>query len=597
MSLVNRTTQLRLRRVLRRRQKQVEAAAIAAEKSVDTNLIGRFDRFWHVKRFAFGWLCLVLLVTFCTVMQTLGLSSYYQKVAPAPGGIYNEGIVGTYSNANPLFATGSVDIAVSKLLFSGLLKYNDNNQLTGDLASSYSVDPTGKHYVVKLKPNLTWQDGQPLTAKDVVFTYSLIQNPDVGSPLLPSWQNITISAPNDLTVDFDLASSFAPFPYNLMTGILPQHILGKVPAAQLRSEAFNTTQPVGSGPFAWQAFENSDTTDPDKLVTLIALKPFDHYVGGKPKLDGFVVHAFGSQQQMIAAFQKRDINAMTGLDSVPPEVAKAKDVNTYSFNSTAAEMAFFKTSSGVLADTQVRQALVQGADTATILKDLGYPAKPVNEPLLIGQLAYDPHYKQAAYDPAAANAVLDKAGWVRNAQGVRVKGNQRLAFHLYAEDTPENSRTAKLLARDWSALGADVTPVLQNLTDFQATLDYHNYDALLYGISVGVDPDVYAYWDSTQADIRSTSRLNFSEYKSTTADTSLEAGRTRLDPALRTIKYKPFLQAWQADAPALGLYQPRFLYITRGNVYGLTDHTLNTDVDRYNSVANWEIHTAKVTNK
>lgn len=597
MSLVNRTTQLRLRRVLRRRQKQVEAAAIAAEKSLDTNLIGRFDRFLRVKRFAFGWLCLVILITFCTIMQTLGLSTYYQKVAPAPGGIYNEGIVGTYSNANPLYASGSVDIAVSRLLFSGLLKYNDKNQLSGDLASSYSVDATGKHYTVNLKPNLTWHDGQSLTAKDVVFTYSLIQNPDVGSPLLASWQGIAISAPNDHTVKFDLPSAFAPFPYNLTTGIVPQHILGKVPASQLRSEAFNTTQPIGAGPFTWQAFENSNSTDPDKLTTLIALKPFAHYAGGKPKLDGFVIHAFGSKEQMLTAFQRRDINAMTGLDSLPSPLTEAKDVNSKSFNSTAAVMSFFKTSSGVLADAGVRQALVQGADTASILHKLGYAARPVNEPLLIGQLGYDAKYKQAGYDVGAANAALDKAGWVKNEKGIRVKSGQRLAFRLYAEDTPENSRTAKLLAQDWQALGADVMPVLQNLTDFQATLDYHNYDALLYGVSIGVDPDVYAYWDSTQADIRSTSRLNFSEYKSSAADTSLEAGRTRLDPALRTIKYKPFLQAWQTDAPALGLYQPRFLYITRGNVYGLTDHTLNTDADRYDSVANWEIHTAKVTNK
>jgi len=150
--------------------------------------------------------------------------------------------------------------------------------------------------------------------------------------------------------------------------------------------------------------------------------------------------------------------------------------------------------------------------------------------------------------------------------------------------------------RNWRALGANVTPVLQSLTDFQTTLEFHNYDALLYGVSIGIDPDVFAYWDSSQANILSNTRINFSEYKSTVADASLEAGRTRLDPVLRTIKYKPFLQAWQNDAPALGLYQPRFLYVTRGTVYGLSEHTLNVDTDRYNSVADWEIRTTKVTN-
>jgi hypothetical protein len=110
-----------------------------------------------------------------------------------------------------------------------------------------------------------------------------------------------------------------------------------------------------------------------------------------------------------------------------------------------------------------------------------------------------------------------------------------------------------------------------------------------------VDPDVFVYCDSSQTDPRS-ARLNLSDYQSSTADTSLEAGRTRLDPSLRIIKYKPFLQAWQTDAPALGLYQPRFLYVVHEKVYGLTEHTLNSDINRFDNVQNWMVRTAKVTN-
>lgn len=596
MSLLSRTTQLRMRRMFRRRQRQVEAVTEAAEQQFDTNLIGRFDRFWRVRRFAFGWLGLVVLITLCTIVQTLALSNYYQTTRPISGGTYNEGMVGTYSNANPLFATGPVDTAVSRLIFAGLLKYDDHNHLTGDLAQDYSVDSTGKHYVVHLRPGLTWQDGQPLTAEDVVFTFHLIQNPDANSPLLASWQNITITAPNKTTVDFNLPNAFAAFAYGLTTGIVPEHLLANIPAAQMRSASFNTTAPVGAGPFAWQALQTTPTTDPTKALSLIALKPFDHYAGGQPKLSSFVLHAFGSQDQMVQAFQHRDINAMAGLTDVPYDLQKTSDVTVTSFPSTAAVMTFFKTTGGVLADGQVRQALVRGIDTSTLLQKLGYPTKAVREPFLMGQLGYDPQYAQAAYDPQAAATLLDNDGWTRSGNNVRTKNGQQLTFHLYAQDTPENRRTVQALVHDWGALGVDVVPVIQQLTDFQTTLEFHTYDALLYGISIGVDPDVFAYWDSSQADIRSNNRLNFSEYKSSTADTALEAGRTRLDPALRIIKYRPFLQAWQQDAPALGLYQPRVLYITRGPVYGLSDHTLNADSDRYNSVSNWEIRTAKVTN-
>lgn len=585
-----------MRRVLRRRQRQVEAVTEAAETQFDSNLIGRFDRLLHIRRFLVGWVSLVLLVILCTVLQTVALSGYYQTLRPVSGGIYNEGVVGTYSNANPLFATGAVDTAVSKLIFAGLLKYNDHNQLVGDLASNFSVDSSGRHYTVRLRPHVTWQDGTPLTAKDVVFTYHLIQNPDVQSPLRSSMQGIQVTAPSSLTVKFDLPGALSAFPHSLINGIVPEHILASVPAPQLRSSSFNTTKPVGAGPFAWQALQSSSNLDPDKALSLIALHPFAQYAGGAPKLSGFVLHAYGNAEQMVTAFQKRDINAMAGLQSVPSKLKQTNGITVDSFASTAAEMTFFKTSEGILADVQVRQALVQGANKQTIIKQLGYPAKPVREPLLIGQLGYDAKYQQAVYNPTVANETLDKAGWVRGADGTRVKNAIPLSFRLYAEDTPENRQVASSLVSYWHALGVQAIPVLQQLADFQTTLEFHTYDALLYGISIGTDPDVYAYWDSTQADIRSSSRLNFSEYKSTTADAALEAGRTRLDSTLRVIKYRPFLQAWQADAPALGLYQPRFIYITRGSVYGLTDHTLNTDADRYGSISKWEIHTARVTN-
>ncbi len=596
MSLLKPATQLRLRRLFRRRQKQVEAAAEAAEKSLDTNFIGRLDRLMRVKRFAAGWLVLTALIIVCTIVQTGRLSVYYQTVQPAPGGIYNEGIVGTYSNANPLFATGSVDIAVSRLLFAGLLKYDEHNQLVGDLAESFTADATGKHYEVKLRPSLTWHDGQPLTAEDVVFTYHLIQNPDVGSPLLVSWQNIKVTAPDSRTVVLDLPNAYSAFPYNLLIGILPEHILKNVPAAQIRSNTFNTTHPVGAGPFAWQAVQVNNNTDPNKVVDLIALKSFIHYAGGAPKLSGFVLHAFGSQDEMVTAFRHRDINAMTGLSSVPANLAEAKDVITTSFASTAATMVFFKTSSGVLADALVRQALVRGANTTTVLAKLDYPTKPVREPLLIGQLGYDSSLAQAGYDPGTAIISLQNDGWVRGKDGIRSKNGQRLAFHFYSEDTVENRNTVGILVRDWHGIGIDAIPVFQSITDFQTTLEFHTYDALLNSISIGVDPDIFAYWDGSQADVRSNSQLNFSEYRSSVADASLEAGRTRLDPQLRTVKYKPFLEAWQADAPALGLYQPRFLYISRGQVYGMSNRALNTDADRYATVADWEIHTARVTN-
>ena len=94
---------------------------------------------------------------------------------------------------------------------------------------------------------------------------------------------------------------------------------------------------------------------------------------------------------------------------------------------------------------------------------------------------------------------------------------------------------------------------------------------------------------ASAADLLSVSRLNLSNYKSTVADNALEGGRTRLDPNLRAVKYIPFLQAWHDEVPAIALYQPRFLYITHGQVFGFDPKVINSASERFNNVENWMI--------
>lgn len=590
----SRAFKLRFRRRLRLRKRQVEELGVEAERQLEFNFFRRLEHLRGVRRFVAVWVLLFVLLGGFVVAQMQGLSAFYQHIAPAPGGIYTEGVLGAYTNANPMYATGAVDETVSKLLFAGLLTYDEHNQLTGDLARDWSVDAQGTTYTVHLRRGLTWQDGQPLTSADVAFTFQTIQNPDAQSPLGAGWQGVQIAAPDPLTVRFTLPNVLASFPYSLTTGIVPKHLLQNVTVSSLRTNPFNTARPVGAGPFKFKALEVSGNSA-DNRQERIALSPFERYRAGPPKLGGFVVRSFRDQNSMVAAYKKQELTAVVGLDSVPRELAKDPDTQVHDMPLTAAVMTFFRTTQGVLSDATVRQALVRAADTSSIIQSLGYPTLPVREPLLINQLGYNPAYAQADYDPAAANAMLDAAGWARGKGGIRYKGGAPLSFKLYAEDAPEYANVTRQLAKQWRAVGADVQVALEGNSDFQTTLASHGYDALLYGISIGQDPDVFVYWDSTQADIRSTNRLNFSEYKSGAADVSLEAGRTRLDPSLRVIKYQPFLQAWQSDAPALGLYEPRFLYITHGTVYGLDDHAINTDVGRLAGVQNWMIREVRTS--
>src|SRR5690606_3753594 len=140
-----------------------------------------------VRRFVFAWVLLFSLLITGVVMQNRALSRFYQTLEPGKGGIFTEGIVGSFTNANPVYAIDPVDASVSRLVFSGLLKYNDRNKLVPDLAESVQADSRGITYTAKLRQNALWHDGKPVTAEDVVFTYQTIQKPDARSPLFENW--------------------------------------------------------------------------------------------------------------------------------------------------------------------------------------------------------------------------------------------------------------------------------------------------------------------------------------------------------------------------------------------------------------------------
>lgn len=586
---------LRFRRQLRKSQQQVEEFSVQTEKNLERHFFKRYSRLLPVRRFLITWLLLVGLLIGGVVGQNIMLSNHYQTLKPIPGGIYNEGVLGTFTTANPIYATSGIDTTVSRLVFSGLLDHDNQGNIIGDLAKDYETDEVGKTYTVHLKPGLTWHDGKPLTSNDVLFTYQLIQNPDTQSPFMNSWRDITISAPDPQTVIFTLPDPLAAFPHNLTNGIVPKHLLEKTAPREMRTTDFNTVRPVGAGPFKWKAIEVTGG-DPETAQIRIALKPFEKFARGKPKLQEFIVHAYASEKQLVDSFKAGQLNGIIGLNEVPADLEDDDSVKVHNMIQRAATMVFFKTSSGVLADAQVRGALVDGANVPEIINKLDYPTRAVREPILSGQVGYDPTLRQAGYNLRAAQQKLDAAGWKIGTNGMRTKDGQALIFSLSSADTPEYRQVTQMLKNQWRKLGVDVQLRLQQAEDFQMTLSYHGYDAVLYGIAIGNDPDVFVYWDSSQADIRSANRLNLSEYKNGTADVALEAGRTRVDPAIRSVKYKPFLQAWQQDNPALGLYQPRLLYMTNRNVFGFNSEVINVATDRFANVHNWQIRQAKVTN-
>ncbi len=587
--MIDRATKLRIRRVFRRRKRQVEDMGIQAEENLERHFIRRLGRLGGVWRFMLSWVLLVSILIVGVLVQTRALGQYYLELQPADGGTFTEGIIGTYSNANPLYASGPVDSAVSRLVFAGLLKYDEQNQLVGDLAESWSINDDETTYTVRLREGLKWHDGQPLTAEDVVFTYATIQNPDAKSPLFSSWQGIKVAAVDERTITFTLPNSLAPFPHSLTNGIVPKHVLGGVPLEQLRSVRFNTVELVGAGPFRLRTVEVVGTT-PEDREERIGLVPFTDYHFSPSTLNRFVIRTFRDETRLIRDFEEQEVQAMAGLSSVPDELIDDTSLQEHNIPLTGGVMAFFRTSHEILGDVRVRRALVRAADVPAIAGSIGHPVAALNGPLLKEHIGYNPDLVQLAHSQKEANKLLDEAGWVRDPEsGLRSKDGKPLKFQVISQATGEYNHVTRLLREQWRAVGVEADVRLQPESELQNNLAFHNYDVLVYGVALGKDPDSFVYWHSSQASVNAQNRLNFSEYKSDAADAALEAGRTRLDPALRAAKYEPFLEAWRRDAPALALYRPRFLYIAREPLFGLNSETINVAADRYANVHNWRV--------
>jgi peptide/nickel transport system substrate-binding protein len=562
----------------------------SASQHIDRHVFRRLNNFAEVGRFLIAWLLLMLVLVGGVVYQTRGLTDYYLSSQSTEGGVLNEGIVGTYTNPNPLFASSTVDLSVSKLLFNSILTYDDRGALVNDLAESVLRSEDGLSYSVQLRKDIFWHDGAPFTAKDVEYTYRAIQNPNTKSPYNVSWQGVKIEVVDEHLVKFTLPAALNSFTLSLTNGIVPAHILEKVSFEELRGSAF-TSAPIGTGPFKYSQVVRIDDLEATTKRQRIELVRNDGYFKGKPGLEAFVVYALGNNQDLNEYLESKTIDAAV-FNSYPILTEGLKDHNIKNIPLLAGTYLFFNMTRVPLDTKELRQALVEGIDVNALLSQLQYPVQKIDGPLLPIHTGYDRTITQYGYNLENANRLLDSLGWVRAENGqFREKEGKILELNM---TTLENSDFAFLAARLQSelsaSLGIKINIDAMEPAKLQQTLLQHNYELLLYGISLGVDPDVYAYWHSSQA---VTDRFNLSRYKSDQADRALEAGRSRPDVALRAIKYKPFLEAWKADVPAVGLYEPPVFYVTESRVFNFEPTKLNSTPDRFYNVHEWEVLTSK----
>ena len=570
---------------------RVKHAEGATQRHASRFILRRIENVRLVMTEIMIWLAAIALLIAGLGIQYSWNSQGSKKDGAKSGGVYVEGVIGNISTLNPLLAASEPEQAVSRLLFSSLYNYDVTGALHTDLAESMTVKDD-KVYTIKLR-NAAWHDGKKLTAEDVVYTINLIKNPQVRSPLRVNWLDISARAIDDSTVEFMLPAVYAGFSHALTFPVIPKHILQTVSPSSMREADFSSN-PVGSGPFAVKRVQTSESTSSTDVVRM---EPNTKYYGAVSTLSRLELRAYGNESLLVKAVNSGEVSAASGLSLSAADNIKSKQYSTKHWLLNKGVYLLMNNRSQTLQDARVRQALRYATDTSSIRATVGDNVARLDTPILQSQIAQKlPAAPDYSLDKA--KALLKEAGWTYNQGQWKGKDGRPLAVAVTTSSgRDEDKKIVDALKQQWSKLGVDVQlreiDTSSTTTSFvQSVLQPRDYDALLYELELGADPDVFAYWHSSQA---SASGYNFANYSNRTVDNDLVGGRSRTNSALRAAKYIQFVNQWLNDAPAIGLYQSVGSYVLNNGASIVEPRgSLNTMNDRYADVTTWSTGRASV---
>ena len=570
---------------------RVKHAEGATQRHASRFILRRIENVRLVMTEIMIWLAAIALLIAGLGIQYSWNSQGSKKDGAKSGGVYVEGVIGNISTLNPLLAASEPEQAVSRLLFSSLYNYDVTGALHTDLAESMTVKDD-KVYTIKLR-NAVWHDGKKLTAEDVVYTINLIKNPQVRSPLRVNWLDISARAIDDSTVEFMLPAVYAGFSHALTFPVIPKHILQTVSPSSMREADFSSN-PVGSGPFAVKRVQTSESTSSTDVVRM---EPNTKYYGAVSTLSRLELRAYGNESLLVKAVNSGEVSAASGLSLSAADNIKSKQYSTKHWLLNKGVYLLMNNRSQTLQDARVRQALRYATDTSSIRATVGDNVARLDTPILQSQIAQKLPVAPD-YNLDKAKALLKEAGWTYNQGQWKGKDGRPLAVAVTTSSgRDEYKKIVDALKQQWSKLGVDVQlreiDTSSTTTSFvQSVLQPRDYDALLYELELGADPDVFAYWHSSQA---SASGYNFANYSNRTVDNDLVGGRSRTNSALRAAKYIQFVNQWLNDAPAIGLYQSVGSYVLNNGASIVEPRgSLNTMNDRYADVTTWSTGRASV---
>ncbi|MCA0921405.1 peptide ABC transporter substrate-binding protein [Pseudooceanicola nanhaiensis] len=518
----------------------------------------------------------------------LGKPAFAQTPPEAPAGRIIVGQTQESTVLNPLLPHIEVDDAVIFSLFDALFRVTPGGEIMPNLASEVptqengGISADGLQWRIKLRDDVTWHDGEPFTAEDVKFTLELIVNPDfrawrtIGHNLV---KDIEVVSPTEIT--WTMEKPFAPY-INFLTEtfIIPAHAFEGV-------EDPNTA-PFNSAPIGTGAFKFGQRV-PGDHVQLVA-NPGYHAEG--PYVEELIYKYIPDTTVLYTQFKSGEFD-LTGNQYISPDnYAEAKDLadrEVVLVPVNSVESIYLNQEKPQFKDPAVRKALYAAIDKVSIIDALYY-GLPLPSETFMPQASYfyNPDLPTQEFDLAAANKMLDDAGWVRGADGIREKDGVRLSFtNSTTAGNHLREQVQQFLQQTFKEIGVEME--ISNLPAAVIWGEFwgmSQFDSVIVGITflIGADPDVTNRFHSAAIAAQGGRGSNNSQYKNARVDELLEEGSATFDPEKRRAIYQEIQAIIREDLPFLPLFQNRSVRGWKSGIEGVEFNT-NTRTESWHAAA------------
>jgi len=507
-------------------------------------------------------LLIVMFLSACDKSPQSGNAHPKADKPPAYGDILVQGVIGDASNLIPLLASDSASHAIGGMVFNGLVKYDKNMNIVGDLAQSWDITNNGLVITFHLRKGVKWHDGKPFTAADVLYTYQVTTDPKTPTAYAGDFMKIKkAEVQDDYTFRVTYDKPFAPALISWASAIMPRHLL----AGKDITKSPLTRHPIGTGPYKFKEWVPGQK---------IVLASNDGYCEGRPYIDGRITSIIPDTATMFLELRAQNIGMMS---LTPLQYTRQtnnnlfkQNFNKYRYLAFAYTYLGYNLKNPLFVDKRVRQAISYAIKkdeiVSGVLLGLG---KPATGPYKPGTWAHNDKVKTYNYDPAKARDLLKQAGWADvNGDGILEKDGKPFEFEILTNQGNETrQKCAEIVQRQLKEVGIVVKIRIVEWSAFVTNfINKRRFDAVILGWTIPPDPDAYDVWHSSKT---SPEELNFVSYKNPEADEMLEKGRSTFNQTERKKYYDRFQEILAEDQPYTFLYVPDDLIIISNRIRGV----------------------------